>query len=32
VAADLGMSPVGVRVAKSRVLQRLREILGDLAE
>jgi RNA polymerase sigma-70 factor, ECF subfamily len=30
VAADLGMSPVGVRVAKSRVLQRLREALGDL--
>ena len=32
VAAELGMSPVGVRVAKSRVLQRLREALGDLAE
>jgi RNA polymerase sigma-70 factor, ECF subfamily len=32
VAADLGMSPVGVRVAKSRVLQRLRETLGDLAD
>jgi RNA polymerase sigma-70 factor, ECF subfamily len=31
VAADLGMSPVGVRVAKSRVLQRLREALGDLS-
>jgi RNA polymerase sigma-70 factor (ECF subfamily) len=30
VAAELGMSPVGVRVAKSRVLQRLREALGDL--
>lgn len=30
VAADLGMTPVGVRVAKSRVLQRLREALGDL--
>ena len=32
VAADLGMTPVGVRVAKSRVLQRLREALGDLGE
>jgi RNA polymerase sigma-70 factor, ECF subfamily len=32
VAADLGMSPVGVRVAKSRVLQRLREVLGDLPD
>jgi RNA polymerase sigma-70 factor, ECF subfamily len=30
VAAELGMSSVGVRVAKSRVLQRLREALGDL--
>jgi RNA polymerase sigma-70 factor (ECF subfamily) len=30
VAADLGMTPVGVRVAKSRVLHRLREALGDL--
>ena len=29
VAAELGMSPVGVRVAKSRVLLRLREELGD---
>jgi RNA polymerase sigma-70 factor (ECF subfamily) len=32
VATDLGMSPVGVRVAKSRVLQRLREVLGDSPE
>jgi RNA polymerase sigma-70 factor (ECF subfamily) len=32
VAADLGMSAVGVRVAKSRVLQRLREVLGDSPE
>jgi RNA polymerase sigma-70 factor, ECF subfamily len=31
-AAELGMSPGAVRVAKSRVLQRLREELGDLAE
>ena len=30
VAADLGMSPGAVRVAKSRVLRRLREELGDL--
>ena len=30
VAADLGMSPGAVRVAKSRVLHRLREELGDL--
>jgi RNA polymerase sigma-70 factor (ECF subfamily) len=30
VAADLGMSPGAVRVAKSRVAQRLREELGDL--
>ena len=29
VAAELGMTPVGVRVARSRVLQRLREELGD---
>jgi RNA polymerase sigma-70 factor (ECF subfamily) len=29
VAADLGMSPGAVRVAKSRVLQRLRQELGD---
>jgi RNA polymerase sigma-70 factor (ECF subfamily) len=29
VAADLGMSPGAVRVAKSRVLRRLREELGD---
>jgi RNA polymerase sigma-70 factor (ECF subfamily) len=32
VAADLGMSPGAVRVAKSRVLHRLREELGDLME
>jgi RNA polymerase sigma-70 factor, ECF subfamily len=32
VAADLGMSPGAVRVAKSRVLHRLREELGDLLE
>jgi RNA polymerase sigma-70 factor (ECF subfamily) len=32
VAADLGMSPGAVRVAKSRVLHRLREALGDSAE
>jgi RNA polymerase sigma-70 factor (ECF subfamily) len=30
VAADLGMSPGAVRVAKSRVLHRLREELGDV--
>jgi RNA polymerase sigma-70 factor, ECF subfamily len=30
VAADLGMSPGAVRVAKSRVLHRLRADLGDL--
>jgi RNA polymerase sigma-70 factor (ECF subfamily) len=30
VAGDLGMSPGAVRVAKSRVLRRLREELGDL--
>lgn len=32
VGADLAMSPGAVRVAKSRVLKRLREELGDLAE
>jgi RNA polymerase sigma-70 factor (ECF subfamily) len=32
VAAELSMSPGAVRVAKSRVLQRLREELGDLGE
>ena len=32
VAADLGMTPGAVRVAKCRVLQRLREELGDLIE
>jgi RNA polymerase sigma-70 factor, ECF subfamily len=31
VAAELAMSPGAVRVAKSRVLQRLREELGDVA-
>jgi RNA polymerase sigma-70 factor, ECF subfamily len=30
VADELGMSPVAVRVSKSRVLQRLREELGDM--
>jgi RNA polymerase sigma-70 factor (ECF subfamily) len=30
VAADLGMSPGAVRVAKSRVLRRLRQELGEL--
>jgi RNA polymerase sigma-70 factor (ECF subfamily) len=29
VAAELSMSPGAVRVAKSRVLRRLREELGD---
>lgn len=32
VAADLSMSPAAVRVAKSRVLQRLRAELGDLLD
>jgi RNA polymerase sigma-70 factor, ECF subfamily len=32
VAADLGVSPASVRQAKSRVLRRLREELGDLIE
>ena len=32
VAAELHMTPGAVRVAKSRVLQRLREELGDLEE
>ncbi|MCZ6815515.1 MAG: sigma-70 family RNA polymerase sigma factor [Planctomycetota bacterium] len=32
VAEDLSMSPGAVRVAKSRVLQRLREELGELIE
>jgi RNA polymerase sigma-70 factor, ECF subfamily len=32
VAADLGMSVGAVRVAKSRVLQRLRDELGDVIE
>jgi RNA polymerase sigma-70 factor (ECF subfamily) len=32
VAADLSMTPGAVRVAKSRVLHRLREELGDLIE
>ena len=32
VAAELGMTPNAVYVAKSRVLSRLREILADLGE
>jgi len=32
VAADLGLSPCGVRQAKSRVLRRLREEMGDLVD
>ncbi len=32
VAADLSMSPGAVRVAKCRVLQRLRKVLGDLLD
>jgi DNA-directed RNA polymerase specialized sigma24 family protein len=32
VAADFGVSPAAVRMAKSRVLQRLREELGGLEE
>jgi RNA polymerase sigma-70 factor (ECF subfamily) len=32
VAADLGMSSGAVRVARCRVLQRLRDFLGDVAE
>jgi len=32
VGAELGMSPGAVRVAKSRVLHRLREELGDLLD
>ena len=32
VGADLAMSPGAVRVAKSRVLRRLRQELGDLIE
>lgn len=32
VARDLGMQPGTVRVARSRVLKRLREQLGDLPE
>ncbi len=32
VADELGMSPGAVRVAKSRVLQRLRDELGELIE
>jgi RNA polymerase sigma-70 factor (ECF subfamily) len=32
VAVDLGMTPGAVRVAKSRVLHRLREELGDLMD
>ena len=30
VAAELGLSPNGVRQAKSRVLRRLKEELGEL--
>ena len=30
IATDLGMSPAAVRKAKSRVLRRLREEIGDL--
>jgi RNA polymerase sigma-70 factor (ECF subfamily) len=32
VAAQVGMSPVAVRIAKSRVLNRLRREVGDLIE
>ena len=32
VGAELSMTPGAVRVAKSRVLHRLREELGDLGE
>jgi RNA polymerase sigma-70 factor (ECF subfamily) len=32
VAAELGMTPGAVYVAKSRVLRRLREDLGELLE
>ena len=32
VAAELGMTANAVRMAKSRVLRRLREELGDLVE
>jgi RNA polymerase sigma-70 factor (ECF subfamily) len=32
VAAELGMKPNAVRTAKSRVLRRLREELGDLVD
>ena len=32
VASDLSMSPGAVRVAKSRVLRRCREELGDLID
>jgi RNA polymerase sigma-70 factor (ECF subfamily) len=32
VAAELGMSPTAVRMAKSRILHRLREELGDLVD
>ena len=32
VAGELGMKPGGVRVAKSRVLHRLRQELGEIVE
>ena len=32
VAAEMGISPGAVRVAKSRVLRRLRDELGDLID
>src|SRR5262249_54989024 len=32
IAADLGMTPAAVRKAKSRVLHRLREEVGDLIQ
>lgn len=32
VASELGLTPVAVRIAKSRVLARLREDLGDLIQ
>lgn len=32
VASQLGMSPVAVRIAKSRILARLREEVGDLIQ
>ena len=32
LAADLGVSPAAVRMAKSRVLRRLKEAFGDLIQ